>query len=84
MGDLSTSSIFHVIDSKIFYKLFFGCPSLRDYGIGALTFHQYLKYYRGGEKNISNNVKPFTEAESHFAILSSLKKTMHLSRQCHQ
>ena len=31
------------------------------------TPHQCLKYYRGGEKKINGNVRPFTKAESHFA-----------------
>jgi len=67
MGDLSTSSIFHMIDFKTSYKLLLGRPWLREHGIVASTLYQCLKYYRGGERKISGAVKPFTKAESHFA-----------------
>jgi len=66
MGDLSTSSIFHVIDSKTSYKLLLGRPWLHEHGIVASTLHQCLKYYRGGERKINGDVKLFTKAESHF------------------
>jgi len=33
MGDLLTSSIFHVIDSKSFYKMLLGCLWLHEHGI---------------------------------------------------
>jgi len=67
LADLSTSSIFHVIDSKTSYKLLLGRPWLHEHGIVALTLRQCLKYYRGGERKINGDVKPFTKAESHFA-----------------
>jgi len=67
MGDLSTSSIFHMIDSKTSYKLLLGHPWLHEHGIVASTLHQCLKYYRGGERKINGDVKPFTKAKSHFA-----------------
>jgi len=66
MGDLSTSSIFHVIDSKTSYKLLLGHPWLHEHGIVASTLHQCLKYYCGGKIKISGDVKPFIKAESHF------------------
>jgi len=44
MGDLSTSSIFHVIDSKTSYKLLLGRPWLHEHGIVASTLYQCLKY----------------------------------------
>jgi len=67
MEDLLTSSIFHVIDSKTSYKLLLGRLWLHEYGIVASTQHQCLKYYRGSEKKINDDVKPFTKAELHFA-----------------
>ena len=67
MGDLSTSSIFHVIDSKTSYKLLLGRPWLHEHGIVASTLHQCLKYYRGGQRKIDGDARPFTKAESHFA-----------------
>ena len=33
----------------------------------ASTLHQFLKYYRDGEKKINGDVKPFTKTEYHFA-----------------
>ena len=67
MGDLTTSSIFHIIDAKTSYRLLLGRPWLHEHGIVASTLHQCLKYYRDGEKKISGDVKPFTKAESHLA-----------------
>jgi len=66
MGDLSTSSIFHVINAKTSYRLLFGQPWLHEHGIVASTLHQCLKYYREGEKKINRDVKSFTAVESHF------------------
>jgi len=66
MGDLLTSSIFHVIDTKTFYKLLLGWLWLHEYGIVTFTLHQCLKCYRGGERKINDNVKPFTKAKFHF------------------
>ena len=63
MGDLSTSSIFHVIDTKTSYKLLLGRPWLHEHGIVASTLHQCLKYYRGGERKINGDVRAFTRAE---------------------
>jgi len=33
----------------------------------AFTLHQCLEYYRGAERKINGNVKPFTNVEYHFA-----------------
>jgi len=65
--DLSTSSIFYIIDAKTSYWLLLGQPWLHEHGIVASTLHQFLKYYRDGEKKINGDVKPFIKAESHFA-----------------
>ena len=45
VGDLSTSSIFYVIDAKTSYKLLFGRSWLHEHRIVASTLHQCLKYY---------------------------------------
>ena len=66
MRDLSTASIFHVINSRTSYKLLLGRPWLHEHGIVASTLHQCLKYYCGGERKINGDVKPFTKVESHF------------------
>jgi len=67
MGDLTTSLIVHVIDSKTSYKLLLGHPWLHEHEVVVSTLHQCLKYYRDGKKKINSDVKPFTMAESHFA-----------------
>jgi len=84
MGNLSTSSIFHVI-AKTSYKLLLGRPWLHEHGIVTFTLHQCLKCHRGGERKINDSVKPFTRAGSHFAnarffeVEVTLKETMLLS-----
>jgi len=66
MGDLSTSSIFHVIDVTTSYKLLLRRPWLHEHEIVASTLHQGLKYYRGRKRKINGSIKPFTRTESHF------------------
>jgi len=66
MGDLSTTSIFHVIDSKTSYKLLLGWRWLHEHGVIASTPHQCFKYPRHGEKKINGDAKPLTESESYF------------------
>jgi len=67
MGDLSKSSIFHVINARTSYKLLLGRSWLHEHGIVTSTLHQCLKYYRGGERKINDSVKPLTRVEPHFA-----------------
>jgi len=74
MRDLSTSSIYHVIDAKTFYKLLLRWPLLHEYGILVSNLHQCLKDYQGGERNININVKPFTKVESHFTDVGFFKE----------
>jgi len=69
IGDPSTTTIFHVIDSKTSYKLLLGWPWLHEHGVVASTFHQCLKYYQDGEKKINRHVKPFTKIESYFTYV---------------
>jgi len=66
MGDLSTTSILHVIDLKTSYKLLLRRPWLHKHGLVASTLHRCLKYYRDGEKKINDDTKPFTKVESYF------------------
>jgi len=67
MDNPLTFSIFHVIDTKTSYKLLLGWPRLHEPRIVASSLHQCLKDYRGRERKINGNVKPFIKAESHFA-----------------
>jgi len=84
MGNLSMSSIFHVIDAKTSYKLFLGRPWLHEHEIVASTLHQCLKYHLGGKRKINGSVKPFTRVESDFADVGSLRKMIPLRRPCQQ
>ena len=74
MSNLSTSSIFHVINAKTSYKLLLGRLWLHEHRIVPFTLYQFLKYYRGGERKINGSVKPFTRAEPHFADARFLKE----------
>ncbi|XP_074314028.1 uncharacterized protein LOC141649233 [Silene latifolia] len=67
MGDLSSNTLFHVIDGKTSFKLLLGRPWKHENGVVASTLHQCLKYYRGGEKKIDGDAKPFSKVESFFA-----------------
>jgi len=77
-GDLSTSSIFHVIDSKTSYKPLLRRPWLHEHEIMASTLHQCLKYYRSGERKINDDVKSFIRQSHILLTLNSLKKILHL------
>jgi len=44
LRDISSSSIFYMIDFKTTYKLLLGHPELQEHGIVALTLHQRPKY----------------------------------------
>ncbi|KAM1724361.1 hypothetical protein PS2_022206 [Malus domestica] len=67
IGELKSSTIFHVIDARTSYGLLLGRPWIHANGVVPSTFHQCLKFYREGVKVIYGDTKPFTEAESYFA-----------------
>ncbi|KAM1787735.1 hypothetical protein ACFX11_038100 [Malus domestica] len=67
IGELKSSTIFHVIDARTSYGLLLGRPWIHANGVVPSTLHQCLKFYREGAKVIYGDTKPFTEAESHFA-----------------
>ena len=67
IGELKSSTIFHVIDARTSYSLLLGRPWIHGNGVVPSTLHQCLKFYRDGVKVIQGDTKPFTEAESHFA-----------------
>ncbi|XP_074313449.1 uncharacterized protein LOC141648620 [Silene latifolia] len=67
MEDLSSDTLFHVIDAKTSFKLLLGRPWKHENGVVASTLHQCLKYYRGGERRINGDVKPFSKVDSFFA-----------------
>ncbi|KAM2067495.1 hypothetical protein ACFX1T_043828 [Malus domestica] len=67
IGELKSSTIFHVIDARTSYGLLLGRPWIHKNGVVPSSLYQCLKFYREGVKVIYNDTKPFTEAESHFA-----------------
>ncbi|XP_074306102.1 uncharacterized protein LOC141641334 [Silene latifolia] len=67
MGDLSSDTLFHVMDGKTSFKLLLGRPWKHENGVVASTLHQCLKYYRGGERKIDGDAKPFSKVDSFFA-----------------
>ncbi|KAM1857868.1 hypothetical protein ACFX14_007928 [Malus domestica] len=67
IGELKSSTIFHVIDARTSYGLLLGRPWIHANGVVPSTLHQCLKFYRERVKVIYGDTKPFTEAESHFA-----------------
>ena len=66
IGELKSSTIFHVIDTRSSYNLLLGRPWIHENVVVSSTLHQCLKYYQEGVKVIQDDTKPFTEAESHF------------------
>ncbi|TYK02888.1 uncharacterized protein E5676_scaffold968G00270 [Cucumis melo var. makuwa] len=67
IGDLKTSALFHVIDSRTTYKLLLGRPWIHGNGVVTSTLHQCFKFYQDGVKKVEADSNPFSEAESHFA-----------------
>ncbi|XP_074300530.1 uncharacterized protein LOC141631807 [Silene latifolia] len=67
MGDLSSDTLFHVMDDKTSFKLLLGRPWKHENGVVASTLHQCLKYYRGGERKIDGDAKTFSKVDSFFA-----------------
>ncbi|KAM2695359.1 hypothetical protein EV1_039864 [Malus domestica] len=67
IGELKSSTIFHVINARTSYGLLLGRPWIYANGVVPSTLHQCLKFYREGVKVIYGDTKPFTEAESYFA-----------------
>ncbi|KAM1094242.1 hypothetical protein ACFX2B_009148 [Malus domestica] len=67
IGELKSSTIFHVIDARTSCSLLLGRPWIHENGVVPSTLHQCLKFYLEGAKVIQGDTKPFTEAESHFA-----------------
>ncbi|KAM1104716.1 hypothetical protein ACFX13_013339 [Malus domestica] len=66
IGELKSSTIFHVIDARTSYGLLLGRPWIHTNGVVPSILHQCLKFYREGVKVIYGDTKLFTEVESHF------------------
>ncbi|KAM2710425.1 hypothetical protein EV2_047994 [Malus domestica] len=46
IGELKSSTIFHVIDARTSYSLLLGRPWIHGNGVVSSTLHQCLKFYR--------------------------------------
>ncbi|KAM1673325.1 hypothetical protein ACFXTN_038121 [Malus domestica] len=66
IGELKSSTLFHVIDARTSYSLLLGRPWIHENRVVSSTFHQCVKLYQKGVKVIQGDTKPFIEAESHF------------------
>ncbi|KAM2437659.1 hypothetical protein ACFX1W_014742 [Malus domestica] len=67
IGELKSSTIFHVIDARTSYGLLLGRPWIYANGVVPSTLHQCLKFYQERVKVIYGDTKSFIAAESHFA-----------------
>ena len=66
-GELSSNTLFHVIDAKTSYNVLLGRPWLHENGVIPSTLHQYcFKFYQGEVKKVEADTKPFTEVKSYF------------------
>ncbi|GAA0146006.1 hypothetical protein LIER_06057 [Lithospermum erythrorhizon] len=68
IGELETTSWFHLIDSKTTYNVLPGRPRIHISNIVPSTLHQFLKYCNDGmERTIKVDENPFTTEEAHFS-----------------
>ncbi|GAA0166762.1 hypothetical protein LIER_21847 [Lithospermum erythrorhizon] len=66
IGELETTSWFHVIDSKATYNVLLGRPWIHNNNVVPSTLHQCLKYCKNGtEGTIKADENPFTTEEAH-------------------
>ncbi|KAM2087175.1 hypothetical protein ACFX1R_024633 [Malus domestica] len=63
IGELKSSTIFHVIDARTSYSLLLGRLWIHRNGVVPSTLHQCLKFYRERVKVIQGDTKPFTKAD---------------------
>ena len=65
--ELSSNTLFHVIDSKTSYNILLGQLWFHENGVIPSTLHRCFKFYGRGVKKVEADTKPFTEVESYFA-----------------
>ena len=66
-GELSSNTLFHVIDAKTSYNVLLGRLWFHENEVIPSTLHQCFKFYGRGVKKVEANTKPFTKVESYFA-----------------
>ena len=60
IGDLKASALFHVVDSRITYKLLLGRPWIHGNGVVTSTIHQCFKFYQDGIKKVEADSNLFS------------------------
>ena len=65
-GELSSNTLFHVIDAKTSYNVLLRQPWLHENGVIPSTLHQCFKFYKGRVKKVEVDAKMFMEVESYF------------------
>ncbi|CAL5441882.1 unnamed protein product [Camellia sinensis] len=64
IGELTASTLFHVINARTSYNLLLRLPWIHGNGVVVSTLHQCFKFDQGGIKTVLADNKPFTETES--------------------
>ena len=64
--ELSSNTLFYVIDSKTSYNILLGQLWFHENGVIPSTLHQCFKFYRGVKK-LEADTNPFTKVKSYFA-----------------
>ncbi|GAA0182860.1 hypothetical protein LIER_30443 [Lithospermum erythrorhizon] len=68
IGDLETTSWFHLIDFKASYNVLLERPWIHNSNVVPSTFHQFLRYCKDGiERKIKVEENRFTIEEAHVA-----------------
>lgn len=95
IGDLESTTLFHVIDYKTSYHLLISHPWLHETGVVLSTLHQLFKYYQDGmQKRVMAESQPFTMVKAYFTnakfyledevILQALPISTPISNKTHQ
>ncbi|GAA0145342.1 hypothetical protein LIER_05560 [Lithospermum erythrorhizon] len=85
IGELETTSCFHVIVVKVTYNVLLGRPWIHTTNVVPSTLHHNLKYYKeGSERTIKADENCFTVEESHFAYAKYYQKKKANERQPHE
>ncbi|GAA0159754.1 hypothetical protein LIER_16460 [Lithospermum erythrorhizon] len=75
IGELESTSWFHVIDAKVTYNVLLGKPWIHNRNDVLYTLHQCLKYCKdGGGKMVNADENPFTVEKAHFVDAKYYKK----------
>ncbi|KAA0038070.1 uncharacterized protein E5676_scaffold237G001190 [Cucumis melo var. makuwa] len=77
IGDLKSSALFHVIDSRTTYKLLLSHPWIHGNGVVTSTLYQCFKFYQDDVKKVEADSNPFKSLKIHEQPeLSSIQKKL--------